>query len=359
MNNFIRLLAISLIAVVLLCGCSASEPDTQANLQSEDQPVWTAENARWPTDRIVRGANLTSRASDEDIDIYAKEWGGYVARILVNSITTEEPPYHVTNERKAQVFQRLDRCLENNIVTVFSPSASFRENDNFFSNEEWLAAFKDFWVEVATRYRDKGPIVYDLINEPWGDRARERWNSYARELTAAIREVDTLHTIMVVPPEWGWAGGLQYLEPTGDPNTVYSFHFYGPMDYTHQRSPRGHMRSSEEVWSQRVYPGQLQGDFWGIERMRAEVKIAADWRDKYGVVMWCGEFGVSRWAKGAMKWTQDWIQALEEKQIGGAWYVFRGWQHMDMEMDSLSREETPRTDTEVAKFYKAYIARTD
>ncbi len=311
----------------------------------------------WP-DRVVRGANISSRATEEDIAHYAKEWNGYAVRILVNSITAEEPPYAVSEERKARIFNCLDNCLKYNLLTVFSPSASFRDNDKFFSNQQWLEAFKDFWREVATRYQDKGPIVYDLINEPWGEQARKRWNSYARELTAAIREIDTVHTIMVVPPEWGWANGFQYLEPTGDKNTVYSFHFYGPMDYTHQRN-RGHMRTTEEQWRERVYPGFLQGEQWGKERLRQEVRIAAEWRDKYSVRMWCGEYGVARWARGAMRWTRDWIDVLEEEKIGWAYYEYRGWQHMDMEMDSTGRKETPRSETDFVRFYKKYFARTD
>jgi len=311
----------------------------------------------WP-DRVVRGANISSRATEEDIAHYANDWHGYAVRILVNSITAEEPPYAVSEERKARIFKCLDNCLKYNLLTVFSPSASFRDNNKFFSNEQWLEAFKDFWREVATRYKDKGPIVYDLINEPWGEEARVRWNSYARELTAAVREIDSVHTIMVVPPEWGWANGFQYLEPTGDKNTVYSFHFYGPMDYTHQRN-RGHMRTTEEQWRERVYPGFFQGEDWNKERLRKEVRIAAGWRDKYGVRMWCGEFGVARWARGAMRWTQDWIDALEEEKIGWAYYEYRGWQHMDMEMDSTGRQATPRNETGFVRFYKKYFARTD
>ena len=164
----------------------------------------------WP-DRVVRGANISSRATEEDIAEYARDWNGYAVRILVNSITAEAPPYAVSEERKAQVFRTLDLCLKYKLVTVFSPSASFGNNDRFFANEEWLAAFRNFWREVAERYKDEGPIVYDLINEPWGREARARWNSYAKELTAAIREIDKRHTIMVVPPEWGWANGFQYL----------------------------------------------------------------------------------------------------------------------------------------------------
>ena len=308
----------------------------------------------WP-EGMVRGANMPFRASEEDVAHFARDWHGQVARILVNSITSPRPPYDVSEEMKARVFAALDRCLEHGLITVFSPSASFENNDAFFTNEEWLAAFRSFWKEVAVRYRDKGPIVYDLINEPWGSEARRRWNSYARELTAAIREIDTRHTIMVEPAEWGWAGGFPYLEPTGDKNTVYSFHFYGPMDFTHQRN-QGHMKTTAEQWKERVYPGPLQGEQWDKQRFRKEIALATAWRDKHNARIWCGEFGVARWARGADRWMKEWIEALEEEKIGWAYYEYRGWQHMDMEMDAASREPTVRGETDLSRFFKTYFA---
>ena len=47
--------------------------------------------------------------------------------------------------------------------------------------------------------------------------------------TAAIREVDPVHAI-TVESGGGWAQpeDLDMTEPTGDPNTIYQFHFYGP-----------------------------------------------------------------------------------------------------------------------------------
>jgi hypothetical protein len=312
----------------------------------------------WP-DRIVRGANVSSRAKEEDLAFYAKQWNGYAVRILVNSITAQQPPYAVPEKEKARIFNCLDLCLKHNLLTVFSPSVSFDDNDKFFGNEAWLAAFKDFWREVAARYKDKGLIVYDLVNEPWGKEARRRWTSYARELTAAIRAIDVRHTIMVEPPEWGWPNGFQYLEPTGDKNTVYSFHFYGPMDFTHQRSSRGHMTTTEQQWRERIYPGFLQGENWDKERMRKEVRTAAAWRDKHQARIWCGEFGVARWARGAYRWVTDWIDALEEERIGWAYYEYRGWQPMDLEMEPGSRQATPRRETDFARLFKTCFAKKD
>jgi hypothetical protein len=130
------------------------------------------------------------------------------------------------------------------------------------------------------------------------------------------------------------------------------------MDFTHQRN-KGHMKTTEEQWKERVYPGFLQGEQWDKERFRKEVRLAAEWRDKHGATMWCGEFGAARWARGAVQWMRDWIEALEEEKIGWAYYEYRGWQPIDLEMDPASRQRTERSETEFTTLLKKYFAFAD
>ena len=318
--------------------------------------TWAADTVAWP-ERIVRGVNTNFQVGEEDISHYARGWNGYAARFLVNDITDAKPPYAVREEEKAKIFRSLDLSLKYNLLTIFSPDASFDVNDEFFGNDKWRNAFKAFWREVAVRYKDQGPIVYDLVNEPWGDEARRRWTSYAKELTAAIREVDGRHTIMVEPPEWGWPNGFRYLEPTGDRNTVYSFHFYGPMDFTHQRNG-GHMKTTEKQWRERVYPGFLQGEKWNKERFRKEVRTAAAWRDKYGVKIWCGEFGVARWARGrwigcatgSTYWRRRGSAGPTTSTVAGSRWIWKSTHGADSVL---------RGETDFVVLFKKYFKRTD
>jgi hypothetical protein len=333
-------------AVLLLCGL-------RAGAALADEPV------PWP-DTLRRGANLTVQITEKDLAHYARDWQANSCRVLINDLLPPAPPHRVSEEKKKQVFDALDLCLKYGLFTVFSPSASFDNNDRFFSNPEYRKAYVDFWEETARRYRDAGPIAWDLMNEPHDRLARTEWNAFARELTAAIRRIDPKHTLVVEPPEWGWAGGFQYLEPTGDPNTVYSFHFYGPMDFTHQRH-NGHMKATEEQWKQRVYPGStMQGEVWDRARLRKEIEKAAAFRDRHGVRIWCGEFGVARWAQGALPYMTDWIELCEAEKIGWCYYSYREWAPMDLEMDPAVRGgKTERAETDFVRLFKKYFARKD
>jgi hypothetical protein len=78
------------------------------------------------------------------------------------------------------------------------------------------------------------------------------------------------------------------------------------------------------------------------------------------VRIWCGEFGVARWALGAEQWMKDWIDLLEAENIGWSYYSYREWHHMDLEMDPEERvNPTGRSETDLVKLTKGYFARNE
>lgn len=324
-------------------------------------PLGASPPPAWPTD-LQRGANLGgTNYTEEDIAHFALDWRANSVRILVNDLVSATWPHQVSESRKKALFDLIDLCLKYRLYTVLSFSAAFDNPDLFFSNNAFKAGYTAFWMEVAARYAESEGIAYDLMNEPHGEQAQEQWSAYAKALTDSIRTVDNVHTIVVEPPAWGWPDGFDHLVPTGDPNTVYSFHFYGPMDYTHQRWDNRMMATPESVWRQRAYPGRIEqwnDDHWDKEKMRTYIRKAVAFRDRYNVKIWCGEFGCARWAIGAEQWFKDWIDLLEEEDIGWSYYSYREWHHMDIEMDPAERvNRTSRTETDLVNLFRGYFAR--
>ena len=316
-------------------------------------------------EHILRGANFgisggyPGRYAPEDVSFFADSWKGNAVRVLINDIVPSVWPYKPDEQTVQDVFRTIDLCLAQGLYTIFSTSTSFDNNDNFFSNTALRAAYLDFWKQVAARYAASGPFAYDILNEPHDNLADSQWTPYAVTLTAAIRSLDSVHTIIVEPPGWGWPDGFDNLKPTGDKNTVYSFHFYGPMDFTHQRSGGQMMATTEAQWKSRVYPGTIEGEYWDKARLRDSIRKAVQFRDRNRVKIFCGEFGVARWAMGAEDWARDFIDALEEEHIGWAYYAYREWQHMDIEMDPAERvNPTARGETTpLVRLFKGYFAR--
>jgi endoglucanase len=312
----------------------------------------------WPG-KTLRGANVTVSITDADLAYFRENWRGNSVRILMNDALPGSPPYRVTEETRKKLFDTVDLCLKNGLYTILAFSASFDDNDKFFSNTEFRARYTEFWQEIARRYAGSRGFAYDLMNEPHDNLAETQWLPFARELTRAIRQIDSVHTIVVEPPGWGWPDGFDRFGTTGDANTVYAFHFYGPMDFTHQRGTNYDILGAEEWrWKSLIYPGFLQGEYWDKNKLRSSFARAIAFRDKYKVTLWCGEFGATRWALGAEQWYRDLIDILEEERIGWSYYSYREWYAMDIEMDPAARlARTARTETPLVRLFKGYFAK--
>lgn len=109
-----------------------------------------------------------------------------------------------------------------------------------WTDPEIRARTVDFWRAVATRYRDEPAIgAYDILNEPvTTDATGDQWRAFAAELATAIRAVDPEH-LMIVGPVYGTEGAYRPLDAGAqflidDPNVMYDFHFYDPVEFTHQ-----------------------------------------------------------------------------------------------------------------------------
>ncbi len=318
-----------------------------------------SQKKNWPKEAL-RGANVSTSASVEDLHHFAKNWGGKVVRVLHLSPLSNEPPYLINEKVLADMYRTSSRALDEGLAVVFAPGVAMEDNDLFFSKKEYQAAFVEFWKEVALHFKnEKRIIAYDLMNEPHDKLAREQWSDYARELTKAIRSIDDRHSIIVEAPEWSWPSGFAFLKPTGDSNTIYSFHTYAPNEFTVQKSDKGFLTATEEEWKKRIYPGSvLEGELWNKATMEKKLAPVFEFANKNNVTIWCGEFGTTRWSKGAATWLQDMIDIFEAHKIGWAYYSYREWHAMDLEMRPDAKNiKTERKDNEFVQLLKKSYAK--
>lgn len=176
---------------------------------------------------------------------------------------------------------------ENADISDYDPSKpSLWESD--LNKEKTIA----LWRKLAERYADEPTIVaYDLINEPnWGfqDHANDPngcsesqntplWN-LQKDITNAIREVDTNHIVVIEGNCWG--GNYAGLPQLWDDNLVISYHKY-----------------------------------WNDEN---DVSAAVNMRESRGVPVWLGETG-----ENSNTWFTNTVRALERNNIGWAWWPLK------------------------------------
>ncbi len=172
------------------------------------------------------------------------------------------------------------------------------------------------WRQIARRYRDRSPrLLFELLNEPHGPMAGERWNRLAARALAVVRESNPTRIVMIGPDEWNHPRGLERLRLPKDPHLIVAIHSYDPFDFTHQGVE----------WRRPVLPtGVGCCDDGQRAKLREALDQAVAWSRQQGVPLHLGEFGAFR--AGDMDSRAAYARMVREEAeargIGWAWWEF-------------------------------------
>lgn len=97
---------------------------------------------------------------------------------------------------------------------------------DWHAHEMHTVEAKDFFVQVATKYKGHPNLLYEIYNEPiedsWAD-----LKLYAEEVIGAIREIDANSIVLVGCPHWDQDIHIVAEDPlVGIDNVMYTVHFY-------------------------------------------------------------------------------------------------------------------------------------
>lgn len=111
-------------------------------------------------------------------------------------------------------------------------------NPNIYKKEA-----KEFFIDMATLYKDYPNVLYEICNEPNGN---VTWNKdikpYAEELITEIRKIDNDAIIIVGTPNWSQDVDIVAKDPISNSNNImYSLHFYAA---THKQFLRDKMMTA-------------------------------------------------------------------------------------------------------------------
>ena len=285
---------------------------------------------------------------EEDIAQIAS-WGMDHVRLPIDYMVVEDDdkPF----EYKEEGFSYIDKCIswceKNNLNIILdlhrAPGyffGSLKEN-NLFTNEQMQERFVGLWQAFASRYKDYGSsIVFELLNEIVEPNS-DRWNALSRRAVEGIRKTDKNRVIIIGGNHYNSVNTLCELDRIADENLIYTFHFYEPHIFTHQRAsweevlkdldieityPSGeelynkYLAKSEEF--RRRYVIQETTD---KEYLREYLKPAIEFAKERDVTLYCGEYGVIDYAPmdSNLRWHEDLSDLLREYGIGRAVWSYK------------------------------------
>ena len=202
----------------------------------------------------------------------------------------------------------------------FDPLKKDMDRKRFFYDENLQERFLKLWREIAVRFRSwPDQVAFEPLNEVVLGEVADAWNALAGRYIRMMREI--------VPDSWLVIGGVHYnsvlsvplLDFPTDEKTVYNFHCYEPMIFTHQGAywvegmPGGGAVYQDGI--REIGPGFFE-DIFAPALKKAE---------KDNIPLYCGEYGVIDLADGESKirWLEDIHSVFRKYGIGHALWNYK------------------------------------
>lgn len=252
-------------------------------------------------------------------------------------------------------FSYLDKiiswCKDENLNVILdlhkAPGYDFNnaivsENNTLFRNELLQEKFISIWNEVSRKYACKSNVAFELLNEVVENEFAEAWNLLIKKTVNAIRKNAPNTPIIYGGIQWNSASTLKFLDPPVDENVYFTFHFYEPLIFTHQKAKWvTHMNmenivtypNSMEYYTELSIPLGYKGKDTTDSKEKENVKVfllekineAITAAKKQNVKLYCGEFGVIDQApdKDSLNWFKDVFSIFHENNIGSAIWTYK------------------------------------
>jgi endoglucanase len=204
------------------------------------------------------------------------------------------------------------------------------------------------WSQIAAHYKNASQyVVYEVMNEPYGEITGAQWGAIQGKVINKIREYDTTHWVIVGGHSWNSIDALKDIPKYEDKKLIYTFHFYDPHIFTHQGATWGdpptlaNLRGLPFPYDANnipQMPKELAGTWMeqnlkDYQRLSSSAVLAAAldkavrFSKERGVPVFCGEFGAymkNSQNADRVRWYQTVTQLLDERNIPRTSWDFSG-----------------------------------
>lgn len=308
--------------------------------------------------------------SEEDLKKISS-WGLDHVRLPIDYevIETQDGQY------KEEGFGYIDSCLAwckkyklKMIIDIhktagYSFNDAYGDENNLFANLELQQRFLRLWDQISTRYaKDQDAVVFELLNEIVESENSEPWNKLAYKTIECIRKNCPVTPIIVGGIQWNSVRGVALLDMPYDENVIYTFHFYEPFAFTHQKAhwvpemPKDlnieypstlieYKKAAGVIGEKAEYIFGNGINDTGLPLLEKLLMEAIEVAKHRNVALYCGEYGVIDQAPVAstINWFEDMHALFEKYGIGRA-----VWTYKDMDFGITDKHYEPIKDDIVA-----------
>lgn len=316
-----------LMSVAAFDGCSKQEVDSI--LSPSNDPLKEIPDVNKQNQKLGRGVNFGNALEapkegdwgvtlNEDYFRLIKEKGFNSVRIPIkwSAHASAAAPYTID----PAFFQRIDWAVNQALNRGLAAIINIHHYDELMqdpaSNKQRFLAL---WSSIAEHYKNySGDLFFELLNEPNNQLTPELWNQYLNEAITVIRKSNPYRTIIAGPAYWNSIGSLSSLSlPSGDRNIIVTFHYYNPMDFTHQ--------GAEWVAGSNLWLGTTwTGTYEQMSAVVQDLDLALQWSKLNNRPIHMGEFGA--YSKADMnsraKWTSFVARQAEQRGYSWAYWEF-------------------------------------
>jgi hypothetical protein len=219
------------------------------------------------------------------------------------------------------------------------------KSNTMFTDAGLQSRFIEIWKMFTQRYASEGRnLAFELLNElVLADISP--WNHLWLRTLAEIRTIDTDRTIVIGGNRNSDASELKNLALTEDDGVVYTFHFYEPGIFTHQKAPfipylanypepvtypftRSQHQAFFDIFAkQGMVPAEYCREVFGKDFIKELLEPVSAFIKETGKEVFCGEFGVIQYAdhESARRWFDDFVGLLNEMDIGHTAWNYIGF----------------------------------
>lgn len=290
---------------------------------------------------------------EEDIKTIAG-WGFDHVRLPIDYEVFETKDGAMIEKGYMRVARAIEWCQNYhlNIILDLHKAYGYDFNDagdtdknNLFTSDELQNRFVDLWIQIVKHFQNYENVAYELLNEVVEKENADAWNRLIRFTLEKIRRVNATAPVIYGGIQWNSVKTLKLLEIPKDPNIIFTFHFYEPLLFTHQKAPwvpamdpeetvhypdtmKYYKKASEKLGFQGEVVTHAKSESMGEKFVTEMIEEAIEAAKIAGVPLYCGEFGVIDRApvEDTLRWFEDVNHVFQRYDIG-----FSVWSYKKMD----------------------------